>query len=67
MADDRMHDTHSRMITIEATPEAITIDTAKTAVLVVDMQNDFGTKDAMFDRAGLETILTRKDEALRKP
>jgi len=60
MADDRMHDTHSRMITIEATPEAITIDTAKTAVLVVDMQNDFGTKDAMFDRAGIDLSMIQR-------
>ena len=39
---------------LEAKPEAITFDTAKTAVLVVDMQNDFGTKGGMFDRAGID-------------
>ncbi len=33
-----------RQTTIEATPEPITIDTARTAVIVVDMQNDFGTR-----------------------
>jgi ureidoacrylate peracid hydrolase len=60
MADDRMHDTHSRMITIEATPEALTIDTAKTAVLVVDTQHDFGTKDAMFDRAGIDLSMIQR-------
>jgi hypothetical protein len=48
-----MHDTYSRRVRIEATPEALTIETAKTAVLVVDMQHDFGTKDAIFDRAGI--------------
>src|ERR1041384_699944 len=37
---------------IQATPEPITIDPARTAVIVVDMQNDFGTKGGMFDRAG---------------
>ena len=39
---------------LDAKPEAITLDTAKTAVLVVDMQNDFGSKGGMFDRAGID-------------
>jgi len=43
-----------RVITIEAQPEPIAIDTAKTAVLVVDMQNDFGAKGGMLDRAGID-------------
>ena len=30
------------------------IDTARTAVIVVDMQNDFGSKSGMFDRAGID-------------
>ena len=33
---------------------AISIDTARTAVIVVDMQNDFGSKSGMFDRAGID-------------
>ena len=40
--------------TIEATPEPITVDTARTVVIVVDMQNDFGSKGGMFDRAGID-------------
>ena len=44
----------SRILTIDAKPEPIAIDTAKTAVIIVDMQNDFGTKDGMFDRAGID-------------
>ena len=40
--------------TIEAMPEPITIDTAQTVVIVVDMQNDFGSKGGMFDRAGID-------------
>jgi ureidoacrylate peracid hydrolase len=44
----------SRRVTIEARPQALTIDTATTAVIVVDMQNDFGTKGGMFDRAGID-------------
>lgn len=39
---------------IEAKPQPITIETPKTAVIVVDMQNDFGSKGGMFDRAGLD-------------
>ena len=43
-----------RLINLDAKPEAITFDTAKTAVIVVDMQNDFGSKGGMFDRAGID-------------
>jgi ureidoacrylate peracid hydrolase len=39
---------------IDAKPEPINIKTSKLAVLVVDMQNDFGSKGGMFDRAGLD-------------
>src|SRR4029453_7292683 len=33
---------------------------AKTAVLVVDMQNDFGTKGGMFDRAGIDLSMIQR-------
>ena len=46
--------TETDSITIAAQPEPITIELARTAVLVVDMQNDFGTKGGMFDRAGID-------------
>ena len=46
--------TPGRMLTIDAKPEPIAIDAAKTAVIVVDMQNDFGSKGGMFDRAGID-------------
>ena len=46
--------------TIEATPEPITIDTARTVVIVVDMQNDFGSKGGMFDRAGIDIAPIRR-------
>jgi ureidoacrylate peracid hydrolase len=39
---------------VDAQPEAITIDPATTAVIVVDMQNDFGAEGGMFARAGLD-------------
>ena len=44
----------SRVVTLDAKPEPISIDVAQTAVIVVDMQNDFGTKGGMFDRAGID-------------
>ena len=47
-------------ITINAKPEMITIDTAQTAVIVVDMQNDFGSKGGMFDRAGVDIAPIQK-------
>ncbi|MER9755096.1 cysteine hydrolase [Mesorhizobium sp. M0166] len=40
-------------LVIDAKPQPVSIDPAKTAVLVVDMQNDFGSKGGMFDRAGI--------------
>ena len=42
------------LVTIEAKPESIRIDPGKCAVLVIDMQNDFGAKGGMFDRAGID-------------
>src|SRR5688572_15504569 len=46
--------TASTIITVEAKPGRISIDPSRTAVIVVDMQNDFGAKNGMFDRAGLQ-------------
>ena len=44
----------ARILTINAKPEPIAIDAAKTAVIVVDMQNDFGSEGGMFQRAGID-------------
>ncbi len=49
-----------RQLVIEASPETITIDSARTAVIVVDMQNDFGSKGGMFDRAGVDIAPIQK-------
>jgi ureidoacrylate peracid hydrolase len=49
----------SASVTIEARPEPITIDRHRTAALVVDMQNDFGAKGGMFDRAGIDISVIR--------
>lgn len=43
-----------RRVTIDAKPQPVTLDTSTTAVIVVDMQNDFGSKGGMFDRAGID-------------
>jgi len=49
-----------RKFTMPARPEPVTIDSATTAVIVVDMQNDFGSKGGMFDRAGIDISGIRK-------
>jgi ureidoacrylate peracid hydrolase len=41
-------------ITVDARPEPLTIALNETALLVVDMQNDFGSRGGMFDRAGID-------------
>jgi ureidoacrylate peracid hydrolase len=41
-------------ITIAAKPQPIEVDLAKTAVLVVDMQNDFGAEGGIFERSGID-------------
>jgi ureidoacrylate peracid hydrolase len=44
----------NRTFTVPARPSAIKIESAQTAVLVIDMQNDFGAKGGMFDLAGID-------------
>lgn len=44
----------NQVVRLNAKPEPIALDTARTAVIVVDMQNDFGAKGGMFDRAGMD-------------
>lgn len=43
-----------RMISIDARPESVAIDPRRTAVLVIDMQNDFGSPGGMFERGGID-------------
>ena len=43
-----------RLINLDAKPGSITLDPVTTAVIVVDMQNDFGSRGGMFDRAGID-------------
>lgn len=51
---------NSQFVTIEARPEPIDIDIARTALLVIDMQNDFASKGGMFDLAGIDISMNRK-------
>jgi len=51
--------TRSRQVSIDAKPEPITVDLARTAALLVDMQNDFAAKGGMFERAGIDISITR--------
>jgi ureidoacrylate peracid hydrolase len=46
--------TTNRTVSVEAKPSCISIDLGKTAVLVIDMQNDFGATGGMFDLAGFD-------------
>ena len=49
----------SRIVRLDAKLQPIAIDTARTAVIVCDMQNDFGTAGGMFNRAGLDISMIR--------
>jgi Isochorismatase family len=43
----------ARSVVVDASPERLAIDLRTTAVIVVDMQNDFGAEGGMFARAGI--------------
>jgi ureidoacrylate peracid hydrolase len=53
MAGRRKRQEEEPMITIDARPESLAIDPECTALIVVDMQNDFGAEGGMFHRAGI--------------
>ena len=56
----RVVGTRGRIVTLAATPRDVELDLAKTAVMVVDMQNDFGSEDGMFDRAGFDISIVQR-------
>ena len=41
------------LVTVAARRQPLSFDPRRTAVIVLDMQNDFGTDGGMFDRAGV--------------
>jgi ureidoacrylate peracid hydrolase len=46
-------------VTLDARPEPLTLPISRTAVLVVDMQNDFGSEGGLFARAGIDIACLR--------
>jgi len=46
-------------IIVDAKPEALAINPARSAVIVVDMQNDFGSNGGMFALAGFDISAIR--------
>jgi ureidoacrylate peracid hydrolase len=50
----------SNPILLSAKPQSIAVDPTKTAIIVVDMQNDFGSRGGMFDRAGVDISVIQK-------
>ena len=54
-------------IMIEAKSRPIEIDLARTAVLVIDLQNDFGAKGGIFDSFGIPLEPIHKAVASSRP
>jgi ureidoacrylate peracid hydrolase len=50
----------SRIVSLNAKPDRIDIDIAETALIVVDMQNDFAAKGGMVDRLGFDIAPIQK-------
>lgn len=50
----------SRVAAIQAKPHALCVDITTCAVLVVDMQNDFGAEGGMFHRAGIDISMIKR-------
>lgn len=49
-----------QMVTLQASPVQLEIGVASTAVIVVDMQNDFGAEGGMFHRAGIDISMIQQ-------
>ncbi len=47
-------------INVNAEPDSIAMDASSMAVIVVDMENGFGAKGGMFDRAGIDISMIQK-------
>jgi ureidoacrylate peracid hydrolase len=48
------------IIYLTARPDSISFDASSSAVIVVDMQNDFGSKGGMFDKAGIDISVIQR-------
>src|SRR5262249_12004020 len=58
------HHVPARRVTIAAEPRSLEMDPRRTAVIVVDMQNDFLAKGGLLDRVGVDVIV---DELKPRP
>jgi ureidoacrylate peracid hydrolase len=47
-------------VKVEARPHPIELDTATAALIVVDMQNDFGSRGGLFDHGGVDITCIQK-------
>lgn len=47
-------DPSARLLAIDARPAEAKFDPGRSAMLVIDMQNDFGSRGGMFERAGID-------------
>ena len=56
-----------RPLSIAAEPQNITVDAAKSALLIVDMQNDFCTKGGWCDYLGASTSARTARRSSRSP
>jgi len=52
--------TNGWIVRIDAKPEPLSIDIGRTALIVVDMQNDFCSKRGLFGRAGINISVIQK-------
>ena len=48
------------LVELDAEPDRIALDLARSAVIVVDMQNDFGSQSGIFDHAGIDISIIRR-------
>jgi ureidoacrylate peracid hydrolase len=55
------------MITLAARPEPVAIDPRRAALVMIDMQNDFGAVGGMFDRAGRDISGIKAAAAATRP
>ena len=53
-------DAPHRVVGIAARPQPLEIDIGRCAVLVIDMQNEFGSPGGMFERAGIDISVIRR-------
>jgi len=48
------------LVALDAEPDQIALDLARSVVIVVDMQNDFGSQGGIFDHAGVDISIIRR-------